>query len=79
MEEANPGHRDLKSYLSARKVVNVGSQGFDLLMCLTGDWQMSRMTMVKSGIRSGKPLVEVRVPFELELCELDSVDREPRM
>ncbi|NLJ68281.1 MAG: bacteriocin family protein [Firmicutes bacterium] len=67
----------LKSYLSARRVVNVvGPKGFDYAYVPDG-----RLTEVRdddgvrSGIRSGKPLVEVRIPFELDRCELDGVDR----
>ncbi|NLY52871.1 MAG: bacteriocin family protein [Firmicutes bacterium] len=67
----------LKSYLSARKIVNVvGPKGFDY--AYVGDGGLASVqddNGVETGIRSGKPLVEVRVPFELDLCELDSVDR----
>ncbi len=67
----------LKSYLSARKVVNVvGPKGFDYAYVADGRLaSVQDANGVKSGIRSGKPLVEVRIPFELDLCELDSVDR----
>ena len=53
----------------------VGPKGFDF--AYVPDGRLANVqddNGVKSGIRSGKPLVEVRVPFELELCELDSVD-----
>lgn len=74
--------RVLKSLLTARKLVDVkGPYGLDFAGVSTG-----RLDLVKDkgagspgfGVRKLQPLVEVRVPFSLNIWDLDDVSRGAR-
>jgi uncharacterized linocin/CFP29 family protein len=74
-EEAS---RTLKRYLAARRVVDVeGPQGNALSAVGTG--HLSRIEAPSEGIlarqRIVKPVVELRVPFELDRQQIDDVER----
>lgn len=71
--------RTLKRHLSARRVVDVkGPHGFDLSAVGTG--HLKEIASLGDGIqinqREVKPLVEVRVPFQLSRQAIDDVDRD---
>jgi uncharacterized linocin/CFP29 family protein len=70
--------RTLKRYLAARRVVDVhGSGGVDLSAVGTG--HLKTIAAPGDGIlarqREVKPLVELRVPFELDRQQIDDVER----
>src|SRR5271168_4828383 len=70
--------RTLKRYLAGRRVVDVqGPAGTSLSAVGTGHLQ--KIAAPKDGIlarqRESKPLVELKVPFELERQAIDDVDR----
>jgi uncharacterized linocin/CFP29 family protein len=70
--------RTLKRYLAARRVVDVdGPKGFDLAAVGTG--HIKRITPLCDGLQASqrdvKPLVELRVPFELTREAIDDVER----
>src|SRR6201996_9623708 len=74
-EEAS---RTLKRYLAARRVVDVkGPQG--TLLSAVGTGHLSKIEAPAEGIlarqRIVKPLVELRVPFELDRQQIDDVER----
>ena len=65
--------------LSGRRVVEVsGPFGWDYAGVPTGRLEFpgkSKQQKLKYGLRQVKPLVEVRIPFELDIWELDNVAR----
>lgn len=68
----------LSSVLSARKFVDVeGPKGLDFAALSTGRIQVpaNQKAAVKYGIHQVLPLVEARIPFELNVWELDNVAR----
>src|SRR6201999_4326016 len=70
--------RTLKRYLAARRVVDVeGPEGMALSAVGTG--HLRNVTAPGEGItarqREVKPLVELRVPFELDRQQIDDVER----
>ena len=68
----------LSSVLSARKFVDVeGPKGWDFAALSTGRIQVpaNQKDAVKYGIHQVLPLVEARIPFELNVWELDNVAR----
>jgi len=69
----------LKNHLTARKFVDIdGPNGFDFSAVSTGRLaRTSKKTKdgVNYGIRTVLPLIEVRKPFELDLWELDNLNR----
>lgn len=70
----------LNTYLSARKVVDVaGPHGWQHHAVNTGHTRDLHVTSGASGVevrlRSPLPLMELRVPFELPLREIDDIDR----
>ena len=74
--------KTLTSTLTARKFVDVvGPKGWDYTVVSTG-----RLTIpehqakdgVKYGIYQAQPLIETRVPFELDIWELDNIVRGAR-
>ena len=70
--------RTLKRHLAARRVVDVsGPQGFDLSAIGTGHTRQiqSPGDGIQAVQRETKPLVELRVPFELTRQAIDDVDR----
>src|SRR6201996_6863540 len=74
-EEAS---RTLKRYLAARRVVDVkGPQG--TLLSAVGTGHLSKIEAPAEGIlarqRIVKPVVELRVPFELDRQQIDDVER----
>lgn len=78
-EEINETAVDvLSSVLSARKVVDVqGPRGWDFAALSTGRLQVpaGQKGSLKYGINSVMPLLEARIPFELNIWELDNVAR----
>jgi len=67
----------LKSYLSARKVVNVvGPKGWEYSFLPEG-----RIELLESegdigvGLRRAKPLIESRIPFKLVRWQMDDIER----
>ena len=78
-EEINETALDvLSSVLSARKFVDVeGPKGWDYAALSTGRIQVpaNQKDDVKYGIYQVLPLVEARIPFELNIWELDNVAR----
>jgi uncharacterized linocin/CFP29 family protein len=78
-EIANQTDTVLTNYLTARKFVDIdGPNGFDFSAVSTGRLTVPKKKMkdgVNYGIRSILPLVEVRKPFELDLWELDNINR----
>jgi uncharacterized linocin/CFP29 family protein len=70
--------RVLKANLSARHVVDLdGPKGFDFSAVNVGAIEPAKEPFdgVKYGIRQVLPLVEARVPFELDVWNLDNVAR----
>lgn len=70
--------RTLKRYLAARRVVDVqGPGGFDLSAVGTG--HIRQVPPLRDGLRVAqrevKPLIELRVPFELSRQAIDDVER----
>jgi uncharacterized linocin/CFP29 family protein len=74
-EEAS---RTLKRYLAARRVVDVGEPGGTALAAI-GTGHQREIAAPGGGIiarqREAKPLVELRVPFELSRSAIDDVER----
>jgi uncharacterized linocin/CFP29 family protein len=74
-EEAS---RTLKRYLAARRVVDVGDAGGTALSAI-GTGHLRDVAAPGDGIiarqREVKPLVELRVPFELDRQAIDDVER----
>jgi uncharacterized linocin/CFP29 family protein len=68
-----------KNYLTARKVVDIdGPHGMDHAAASTGRLALPRTTKkdgINYGIREVLPLIEVRKPFELDIWELDNIER----
>jgi uncharacterized linocin/CFP29 family protein len=67
-----------KSYLSARKVVNVeGPKGLNYTVLPEG--RLTNISKEKNGVNYGiykvKPLIEARVEFEINRWELDNISR----
>jgi len=71
--------RTLKASLAARKIVDfVGPKGLGKSAVRTGRRQpisAGSEKGVEASLRELQPLVEIRVPFELERSELDAIDR----
>jgi uncharacterized linocin/CFP29 family protein len=69
----------LKSVLSARKFVDVeGPKGIDTASVPVGKLKIPAnqdKNDVKFGIHQVMPLVEARIPFELDIWELDDIER----
>ncbi|MFP4562325.1 MAG: family 1 encapsulin nanocompartment shell protein [Spirochaetia bacterium] len=69
----------ITSQLSARKVVDVeGPRGWETSSVSVGRLEVpsgQKDGDVQYGIRMVKPLVEIRVPFELDMWELDNISR----
>ena len=68
----------LTSVLSARKFVDVeGPKGWDFAAVPTGriDIPQNQKGKIKYGVHQVMPLVEVRIPFELDIWELDNIAR----
>ncbi len=68
----------LESGLSARKFVDVdGPKGLDFSAVTTGRIEIpqNQKGKTKYGIHKVLPLIEVRVPFELDIWELDNIAR----
>src|SRR3954469_16252199 len=70
--------RTLKRYLAARRVVDVeGPQG--TMLSAVGTGHLNRIEAPAEGIlarqRIVKPVVELRVPFELDRQQIDDVER----
>jgi uncharacterized linocin/CFP29 family protein len=73
--------RTLKRHLAGRRVVDVqGPAGFDFSAVGTGHLVGldPHVEGVSSRLRTVQPLVELRVPFELERQDIDDVDRGAR-
>src|SRR5277367_2229196 len=70
--------RTLKRYLAGRRVVDVPSPG-GITLAGVGTGHLKQITAPADGIlarqREVKPLVELRVPFELSRQEIDDVER----
>lgn len=77
--EINETAKDvLTSVLSARKVLDIeGPKGWDFAALSTGRIQVpaKQTGPVKYGIHQVMPLVEARIPFDLNIWELDNVAR----
>lgn len=75
-------HAVLSTQLSARTLVDVdGPHGFDFSCSNVGrltEIKTSEFKNVAYGVRRVQPLVEVRIPFELDIWELDNVARGAR-
>lgn len=70
--------RTLKRHLAARRVVDVeGPKGFDFTAVGTGHTQRIQAPGdgIQAAMRQVKPLVELRVPFELTREAIDDVER----
>lgn len=70
--------RVLLTHLSARKFVDIeGPLGFDIGAVNTGRLRFidDNKVGLKYGVFQTLPLVEVRVPFNLNIWELDSIER----
>ncbi len=71
--------RTLKGCLSARKLVDFdGPRGLELGAVNLGrlkPGESEPVSGVSWGIRQNLPLVEIRIPFALEIWELDNIDR----
>lgn len=78
-EEINDAATDvLKSVLSARKFVDIeGPKGWDYAAAPAGriNIPQNQKGKAKYGIHQVFPLIEVRVPFELDIWELDNIAR----
>ncbi len=74
-EEAS---RTIKRYLAARRVVDVEGPG-GMALSAVGTGHLRNVTAPGEGItarqREVKPLVELRVPFELDRQQIDDVER----
>ena len=74
-EEAS---RTIKRYLAARRVVDVEGSG-GVALSAVGTGHLRNVTAPGEGItarqREVKPLVELRVPFELDRQQIDDVER----
>lgn len=71
-------HEVLHSVLSARKVVDVdGPKGWDFAAIPTGRIEVpqDQVGNVEYGIHKVLPMLEARIPFELNIWELDNVAR----
>src|SRR6201997_1239011 len=70
--------RTLKRYLAGRRVVNVHGPG-GLALSAVGTGHLLSVPSPGAGIlarqREVKPLVELRVPFELDRQQIDDVER----
>ena len=70
--------RTLKRYLAGRRVVDVGGPG-GLPLSAVGTGHLKAIAAPGEGIlarqREVKPLVELRVPFELDRQQIDDVER----
>ena len=78
--EIDKAARDvLMTQLSARKIVDVdGPRGLDFAAVVVGRLDMPKKSKdgeVRYGIQKVQPLVETRIPFELDIWELDDVIR----
>ncbi|MBS0268955.1 MAG: bacteriocin family protein [Proteobacteria bacterium] len=74
-EEAS---RTLKRHLAARRVVDLsGPKGLDLAAVGTGHLRQIKAPAegVQAALREAKPVVELRVPFELSRQAIDDVER----
>ncbi len=67
----------LRSYLSARRVVNVvGPKGWDYSFVPDGRLEVLNVDgEVGAALRKAVPLVELRIPFKLNRWELDNIER----
>ncbi|MFO8021471.1 MAG: family 1 encapsulin nanocompartment shell protein [Perlabentimonas sp.] len=79
-EEINDEAKDtLKTALSARKFIDIeGPKGFDFAAVPNGRLDVPKnqgKNSVHYGIHSVMPLVEARIPFELNIWELDNISR----
>lgn len=78
-EEINDTAKEvLTSVLSARKFVDVeGPKGWSYAALSTGRIQVAKdqKAKVKFGVHQVLPMVEARIPFELNIWELDNVAR----
>ncbi|MFO8128602.1 MAG: family 1 encapsulin nanocompartment shell protein [Bacteroidales bacterium] len=78
-EEINEeAKRAFKSLLTARKFVTIdGPHGFEASSVSTGklDIPENQEGEVKYGIRQVLPLIEPRIPFKLNIWELDNLER----
>jgi uncharacterized linocin/CFP29 family protein len=71
----------LNTLLSARHIVHVeGPKGWDYAAVPTGrlTFPGSGKNGIKFGLRQAKPLIELRIPFELDIWELDNIVRGAR-
>jgi uncharacterized linocin/CFP29 family protein len=70
--------RTIKRYLAARRVVDVEGPG-GMVLSAVGTGHLRNVTAPGEGItarqREVKPLVELRVPFELDRQQIDDVER----
>ena len=70
--------RTIKRYLAARRVVDVQGPG-GMALSAVGTGHLRNLTAPGDGIvarqREVKPLVELRVPFELDRQQIDDVER----
>lgn len=75
----NEATETLKAVLSARKFIDVaGPRGFDFAAVPTGKLEVPKnqgKDKVHYGIHQVMPMVEARIPFELDIWELDNVSR----
>lgn len=68
----------LKTHLSARKVVEVdGPKGWDFSAISKGRLELvsEQNGEVTTGVHSVQPLIETRIPFELDRWEMDNINR----
>ncbi|RAM60203.1 bacteriocin [Mesotoga sp. SC_3PWM13N19] len=67
----------LKSYLSARKIVNVvGPKGWEYSFLPEGRVKLlDREGEIGVGLRKAKPLIEARIPFKLVRWQMDDIER----
>lgn len=74
--------RMLRSLLTARRFADIsGPHGAELASVSTGRMKIvdgKKLGVDRFGVREARPLVEVRVPFELNIWELDNVARGAR-
>lgn len=75
-EEAS---QTLKTCLSARKFIKVeGPKGFDFAAVAVGKLDVpknQKSSDVQYGIHQVQPMIEIRMPFELDVWELDNLER----
>ncbi len=77
-EIENQAKMTLKQYLTARKIVDFnGPKGWDFNAVGLGTLKISDQTAhgANWGIREVLPLVELRVPFKLNIFEMDNISR----